>query len=121
MGYDNTLFNMARFGQYNKLIEFYKQVDSSDGYGQESVDYEFAFDALAKIVDIKANERYTTDRFINVRASKITMRYNPNINTTMRVKYKSYWFDIIGIAGLDYERETELTVQEIENNDNYNG
>ena len=100
-------------GQLRHSITFQKKIQLPDDGGGFVVTTTDVTAVRAKLKPVSASERFFSQRIETNTSHKIFIRYNKNINSSMRIKLGDRYFQIDGIVNLE-ERNKWLEISATE-------
>ena len=104
-------------GKLNRRVEVLRFVTTRDEYGGEVGEWVVAEKLWASIAPVSGTEYYQSQTVNAETVVKITLRYNPRIDTMHRIRYQGKLFEIIGMVDQETaHRATILNCKEMVNN-----
>lgn len=103
-----------RSGKLRDIITIQSRTTAKDSFGQPIVTWaDFAASIYAKITSVAIREEEAAQSLRNPQRFEIEIRYVAGIDATMRVKFGTRIFNILGVDNLDMRcREMLLTCEE---------
>lgn len=95
-------------GKLNRRVEILRFFTRRDAYGGEDGKWEAVAKVWASIEPISGTE-YMSGQQVNAETTtKITIRYNPEINVMHRIRYGEKLYEIIGISDAETAHTTTI-------------
>ena len=102
-----------KIGNLNRRIDILEYIVTRDEYGGEDGEWKIKESLWANIEPISGTEFFQAQTVNAETVVKVTLRFNPRINVTHRVRYQDKLFEIIGVAdGGTAHRATILNCKE---------
>ncbi len=98
-----------RIGDLRHRIVIQNKIVSRDSMGAEVITWEGWMSAWASIQPLSGREYFQAQQMQSVVDHKITMRYQPGIQSEMRINWNNRNFDILSIINTE-ERNKELVL-----------
>lgn len=98
-------------GKLDRRIVIEQTTPSTDSYGEPTDSWSTYTTVWASVRQIKASERFNSDKVLSVRTAVFKIRYNSGITEKMRINYDGRYWDILGIAEIGRQEGTEITAE----------
>jgi SPP1 family predicted phage head-tail adaptor len=85
-------------GKLNRRIEILRFLTARDEYGGSGGEWVVAGRVWAKIEPMSGTEFFRAQQVTAETTTKITVRYNPGLDVTRRIRYGGKLYEIIGIG-----------------------
>jgi len=102
-----------RSGKLDRQITIERKTITQDEYGDEVETWDEFLICKAKVMPMRAWERFRNEKLVSEEVYVFTIRYYSNINVEDRIVYENKYWDIIGKAELGRRRGIELTAEVI--------
>lgn len=112
---------IANPGRLNRRISILSKTQSKTANGFDTIKESKVCDCWASIYPVRMSDIKENSTLQTVNNVKFTIRYRPNIDTNMTIKYNSKTFRIIGIVNPFYDNESlEIIAEEVSRGKNTN-
>lgn len=98
-------------GQLNEIIEIWKHCFTTNEYGEQADDWQFAKETKAKVSHDSGSKTIENNEVFYSYAKTFTIRYYHNVAEVDRIKYQDKFYRIMSIEKIRQYNQIDLTCE----------